>query len=252
MQLKGRSLAGRVVVVTGATSGIGRAVSGAFSGESAGLVGFGRSAGDAAAIGCLPAAGNVMAVSGSIADAGDVERLVGETIARFSRIDVLVNCAGIFPKGRFLDVPPEAWGEAVETNLIGFARICRAVLPHMLEAGYGRIVNLSTRLAVAPGKNMSAYAASKAGAGTLTRCIAAEIDGGRHPDILVNDLIPGPTKTRMNEDGQDPAEVVPFARDLATLPAGGPTGKTFFKGQEFKGEEQSGRGLLGTIFGRMS
>lgn len=232
MQLKGRSLAGQVVVVTGATSGIGRAVSGAFAGEAEALVGFGRSAADAAAIGCPPAARNVVAISGSIAEPSDVERLIGQTIARFSRIDVLVNCAGVFPKGRFLDVPQAMWLDAVLTNLVGFASVCRAVLPHMMQAGSGRIVNMTTRVATAPGKNMSAYAASKAGAGALTRCIAAEIDRARYPDILINDLIPGPTKTRMNDDGQDPAAVVPFVRDLVMFPSGGPSGKSFFKGQE--------------------
>jgi NAD(P)-dependent dehydrogenase (short-subunit alcohol dehydrogenase family) len=248
MQLKGRSLAGQVVVVTGATSGIGRALSSAFAGEAQALVGFGRSATDAAAIGCPPDARNVVAIPGSVAESGDVERLIGQTIARFSRIDVLVNCAGIFPKGRFLDVPQDAWAEAVQTNLVGFARVCRGVLPHMMQAGSGRIVNMATRVASAPGKNMSAYAASKAGASVLTRCIAAEIDRGRYPDILVNDLIPGATKTRMNEDGQDPADVVSLVRDLVMLPSGGPTGKSFLKGQEYP--PRGLIGWLGNIFGR--
>jgi NAD(P)-dependent dehydrogenase (short-subunit alcohol dehydrogenase family) len=255
MQLKDRSLAGRVIVVTGATSGIGRAVSAAFASEAKALVGFGRSATDPAAIACPTAAETIMAIPGSIADAADVERLVGQTIARFARIDVLVNCAGIFPKGRFLEVAPEAWQEAVEVNLVGFARICRAVLPHMIAAGYGRIVNMSTRLAADPGRNMSAYAAAKAGAAVLTRCIASEIDPSRYPDILINDLIPGPTRTGMNEDGQEPGDVVPFVRDLVTLPSGGPTGKSFFKGEAFdpRGSAGGGRqGLFGAIFGRKS
>ena len=246
MQIKGRSLAGLVVVVTGATSGIGRAVAGAFAAEAEGLVGFGRSATDAASIGCPAGTPNVVAIAGNIADPGDVERLIGQTITRFSRIDVLVSCAGIFPKGRFLDVPQGAWREAVETNVLGFAALCRGVLPHMMEAGSGRIVNLATRLAAAPGKGMSAYAASKAGASVLTRCIAAEIDRARYPDILINDLIPGPTRTRMNEDGQDPADVVTFVRDLVVLPSGGPSGKSFFKGQEYP--SRGLRGWLGNIF----
>jgi 3-oxoacyl-[acyl-carrier protein] reductase len=246
MQIKGRSLAGLVVVVTGATSGIGRAVAGAFAGEAEAVVGFARGATDAASIGCPAEARNVVAIAGSIAVSGDVERLIGQTIARFSRIDAVVNCAGTFPKGRFLEVPQDAWRDAVETNLLGFAALCRGVLPHMIEAGSGRIVNMATRVATAPGKGMSAYAAAKAGAGVLTRCIAAEIDRQRYPDILINDLIPGPTRTRMNEDGQDPADIVRFVRDLVVLPSGGPSGKSFFKGQEYPSRGLGG--WLGNIF----
>jgi NAD(P)-dependent dehydrogenase (short-subunit alcohol dehydrogenase family) len=227
------ALADRVVVVTGATSGIGRAVASALAGEVAGLVAFGRSAAPSAA------GGNVLAIAGDINSAQDVQALFAQALARFGRIDALINSAGVNPRGAFLDLGHEEWRHTIETNLIGYASVCRAALPIMMKQSHGRIVNLATRLAWECGKSASAYSCSKAGASMLTRCLAAEIDRNRYPDILVNDLIPGDTRTAMNPGGQDPEAVVPFVRDLILLPGGGATGVTFFRGKTFSTRKTS-------------
>ena len=79
---------------------------------------------------------------------------------------------------------------------------------------------------------MSSYSVSKAAVSVLTACLAAEVTTG-HPDVLVNDLIPGPTRTAMTSTGQDPEAVYPMVRELVLLPAGGPSGQAFFKGEPF-------------------
>lgn len=226
---KATTLAERVVVVTGATSGIGAAAVAALACEAAGVAAFGRRT--KASPGSRD---NVLAVAGDINSVSDVKALLEQAVARFGRIDALVNCAGVYPKGKFLDIGHEDWRSGIETNLLGYALVCRRILPLMMAQGHGRIVNMGTRLAWECGDHGSSYSCSKAGASMLTRCIASEIDRNRFPDILVNDLIPGPTRTEMNDVGQAPEAVVPYIRDLLLLPEGGATGRTFFRGVEYK------------------
>jgi 2-dehydro-3-deoxy-L-rhamnonate dehydrogenase (NAD+) len=228
MQL-GQLLSGRVVMVTGATSGIGLAIARAFMGEATGLVLFARGVPDT-----QPPSDNVLSVRGTVSSPVDVAQLMEATLLRFGRIDVLVNCAGISPTGRFMETPFEEWQAGIDTNLLGYARMCRAVLPHMMKSGYGRIINMGSRAAenINPGK--SAYSISKAGAHIFTRYLAAEIDRTCYPNILINDLIPGLTNTRMTRQGQEPSAVVPFVRKLIALPSGGPSGVAFFKGEPYR------------------
>jgi NAD(P)-dependent dehydrogenase (short-subunit alcohol dehydrogenase family) len=131
----------------------------------------------------------------------------------------------------FMELSQDAWAEAIHTNLLGVALCCRAALLSMLQAGHGRIVTLSSRVAAEAVPGHSAYSVSKAAAMALTQGIAAEIDRNRFPDILINDLIPGMTRSKMNPAGQDPHDVYPFARQLVTLPPGGPSGQVFFQGR---------------------
>jgi NAD(P)-dependent dehydrogenase (short-subunit alcohol dehydrogenase family) len=92
------------------------------------------------------------------------------------------------------------------------------------------VVNMGSRMGSNPVPDWSAYATSKAASAILTQSIAMDIDRAKYPDVLVNELIPGMTKTKMNEHGQDPEEVYPFVRQLVEKPAGSPTGRAFFKG----------------------
>jgi NAD(P)-dependent dehydrogenase (short-subunit alcohol dehydrogenase family) len=225
------SPANLVVVVTGANGSIGSATASVFAQEARGIVLFGHQADDPEKLKSLGRSDRLLAITGDITSAQDVRRLVETTITRFGKIDVLINCAGSVPRQHFLDMPHAEWQAAVEANLLGYALVCRAVLPSMIKNGFGRIVNIATRLAASPEPLTSAYSSSKAAAHILMRSLAAELTQQGHRNVLINELIPGPTRNKRNPNGQDPLVVVPFVRQLVLLPPGGPTGKTYFRGE---------------------
>jgi len=152
--------------------------------------------------------------------------------ARFGRLDVLVNNAGVLPEpkgARAATVDPEVLRNALETNVVGVLGVTQACLPLMRKNGYGRIVNLSSELAqlASMGTGTPAYRVSKAALNALTRTLAAELAG---TNIKVNTMSPGwvrsdmggPSAPRSLEQGADTAVW------LATLPDDGPSGG-FFK-----------------------
>jgi NAD(P)-dependent dehydrogenase (short-subunit alcohol dehydrogenase family) len=225
------TFAGQVVVVTGAGGGIGRALCAGFSTDGAVLVGIGRRpARLAETAGLCP--GPMSHVRADLARPEEGTRAIEEVIAAHGRVDVLVNNAGTAATSAFVEMSIEQWAEVLAVNVLGAAACSRAVLPHMIRQERGRIITLTSRLAGSASPGNSAYSASKAAVGALTRCLAAEM-ASNHADILINDLIPGLTKTGMSPGGQDPAAVYPFVRALALLPRGGPTGQTFFKGEPY-------------------
>jgi NAD(P)-dependent dehydrogenase (short-subunit alcohol dehydrogenase family) len=221
--------AGRVVVVTGAGGGIGRALCVGFSGDDATVVGVGhRESTLAETVAQCP--GPMTFVRADLSQPEECLRAMEEIITTHGRIDVLVNNAGVAGSGGFLGTSFETWVHTIELNVVGVAACSRAVLPQMIRNESGRIITLASRAAGAPAIGLSAYCASKAAVSALTRCLAAEISS-RHPNVLINDLVPGPTKSGMAPSGQEPAAVYPFARDLALMPAGSASGKVFFEGE---------------------
>lgn len=137
------SVAERVVVITGAGSGIGEALAVGFASDGASVVGFGRrEASLAAAAEKCP--GGMVGVAGDVTSEEDVDRLVATTMDRFGRIDVLINNAGIHGGGKLIDKKFEDWARVIEVNLTGLALCTHRLLPVMMEGGYGRIVNSFT------------------------------------------------------------------------------------------------------------
>ncbi len=238
--------AGKVVVVTGAGSGIGRGLAAGFCRDGADVVGFGRTKADLDETAARHGLGRMTAVVGSVAKMEDVDRLFAEAVKRHGRVDILVNNAALYPKHAFLGASFDEWKETVEVNVIGLAYCCYKALPGMLERGYGRILNVGTFAWKGPIPRASAYSASKGAIPPLTKAIASEIDRTRHPDVLVNEFIPGIVKSRMSDSGDDPMNVYPHARHVASLPSGGPTGETFLRS-----ELQSETPRLKTRLGRM-
>ena len=222
---------GRVVVVTGAGGGIGRALSVGFSNDGARVVGIGRRENTLAETAKL-CTEQTTYLCADLSQPDQCFAAMQEVIATHGRVDVLVNNAAAAAQGAFLETQFEDWARAIATNVVGVAACSRAVLPQMVRQGCGRIITLTSRAAVTPIRGMSAYSVSKAAARALTISLADEITGG-HPDILINDLIPGPTKTGMNPIGQAPEAVYPFVRDLALFRPGGPSGVAFFKGEPY-------------------
>ena len=218
---------GKVVVITGAGSGVGRGFAVGFARDGAHVVGISRTPEDLARTAELCGPGNMHWVAGSVAAEADVDRLFAEAMQRYGRVDILVNNAALYPKIGFLESSWHDWAQVIETNVLGMALCCRKALPGMLDRGYGRIINIGSFAWRGPIPGASAYSVSKAAVPVLTKSIAAEIDRERYPDVLVNELAPGIYRTRMSDTGDDPMDAYAHARVVASLPSGGPTGATF-------------------------
>lgn len=186
-----------VVIVTGGTYGIGAAISLTLAARGHDVVAFGLDRpqpGSTAADGTarLQAAARERGVAletldADVADAAQVRRVVDFTLARFGRIDALVNNAAIAPLGTILDTPEALWDRVIATNLKGPYLCAKAVLPHMIAAGGGAIVNVGS--GAGWGKpDMCAYAASKGGVFALGAALAYDYF---HDRIRVNTVCPG-------------------------------------------------------------
>ena len=185
----GMTFVNRCVIVTGAGSGIGRAIASGFCADGARVVGIGRTAEDLETTAGLCPAGKMHFVVGDVARAEDVSRLFCEALRLHGKVDILVNNAALYPKVAFLASTPDEWSRVIQTNVIGMALCCHAALPGMLDRGFGRILNLGSFAWRGPIANSSAYSASKGAVGPFTKALATEIDQSRYPDVLVSNLV---------------------------------------------------------------
>jgi NAD(P)-dependent dehydrogenase (short-subunit alcohol dehydrogenase family) len=189
---------GRVVLVTGGSRGIGRAVAEAFAARGATVVVQFR-ADRRAADETLAALGDGhLALPADLADPEQARSLVGRVVAELGRVDVLVNNAGIYEQHPILETSYEdwqrVWRRTLDVNLVGPANLLHAVVPHMVAAGGGRIVNISSRGAFRGEPDHPAYGASKAGLNSLGQSMALAL--GRH-GIYVTTVAPGFVETDM-------------------------------------------------------
>jgi glucose 1-dehydrogenase len=200
-------LSGKHAIVTGAGSGIGRAVALGFAREGAGVVAADvdaeRARSTAQAI--EEAGGVALSFQVDVSSKASVEALVGAAIARFARIDVLFNNAGVSSRAPFLEMAEEEWDRVLGVNLKGQFLVGQAVARHMAERGGGSIINTSSQLAEgAANPRSSHYLASKGGSRMLTRGMA--VDLAPH-NIRVNALAPGVTVTNLTRQRlEDDAE----------------------------------------------
>jgi NAD(P)-dependent dehydrogenase (short-subunit alcohol dehydrogenase family) len=192
-----QDLAGKVVIVTGASRGIGAAAALALgeAGASVMLAARGAQEADAIARQIAATGGKAASLACDVSDYAACQRLVAQTAQRFGPPDVLVNNAGVIePIAMVGAADPEAWARAIQINLIGAYYAVRAVLPGMLERGHGDIINVSSGAAIRPLEGWSAYCAGKAGLAMLTRSIDLE---HRASGIRVFGFQPGTTDTDM-------------------------------------------------------
>jgi 3-oxoacyl-[acyl-carrier protein] reductase len=210
----GEALAGRVVLVTGSSRGIGAEVAVKAAAEGARVaVHYHRSA-DAAArtLARVRREGAEAERFGAdIGDGEEAEQLVASVIDRFGRVDALVNNAGRTLVGPFLEIAAADWDEVVRTDLTAAFHTCRAVLPSMVERGDGTIVNIASRLGQIGVAETAAYSAAKAGLIGLTRALAREF-GPR--GIRVNAVAPGVTITEMTTELAESEEGRRRLRDM--------------------------------------
>lgn len=197
----------KVVLVTGGSRGIGRAACIAFGREGA-AVGVNytshKAKADAVVAEIEKAGGKALALKADVTDETQIASMVNELVSRFGKIDVLVNNAGILIQGRLIDTPKETIQKMFDVDLMGVFLVTRAVLPHMIKADYGRIVNVASQLGQKGGNELSAYCAAKGGVITFTKSMALELGNmGMKTKILINCVCPGPIETDLI-DGLSP------------------------------------------------
>ena len=187
-------LTGRVAVVTGGARGIGYAAAERFltSGAKVAIWDINAERAQAAAE-QLSALGTVSAHKVELTDEASVQAVTEETLKAYGKIDIVVNNAGITGgNGTTWELDPQVWREVIEVNLIAPYLVCRAVVPHMIAAGYGRIVNIASIAGKEGNPNASHYSASKAGLIGLTKSLGKEL---ATKNILVNCVTPAASQT---------------------------------------------------------
>jgi 3-oxoacyl-[acyl-carrier protein] reductase len=193
-----RHLEGRVAIVTGASRGIGRAIALCLAEEGCAVVVNYRSSAAAAAdvakeaarrsgAACFPCAADVTREP-------DVAAMVKETVRRYGRIDILVNNAALSQHRKLLDITYEDWRRMMECNLDSVFLCCRAVMPFMVERGYGRIINISSTSGITGGTSGAHYAAAKGGVISFTKALSSEF---APRGITVNAIVPSKIETDM-------------------------------------------------------
>jgi 3-oxoacyl-[acyl-carrier protein] reductase len=190
-----RKLENKIAVVTGASKGIGQAIALAFGQAGAKVVVTARTA--AALEALVEQLGQLeteaLAITADLAIEADIQRIAGDALARFGRVDILVNNAAIIhPRIDLVDFEAELWRQVIDVNLTGAALLTKAVLPGMIKNRSGKIINISSIGGRKGGKGRSAYRVTKAGLISLTESVAAEV---KQYGIDVNCICPGGVDT---------------------------------------------------------
>jgi NAD(P)-dependent dehydrogenase (short-subunit alcohol dehydrogenase family) len=191
------SLEGKIAVVVGGTSGIGRALALGLAEAGANVVASSRSEKPvhATAAEIEKRGRKTLRLTSDVGQRASLEQLRDSTLAAFGKVDVLVNCAGTTKKGPTLDFPEDSWQQILDTNLTGTLRACQVFGKQMLQQKSGRIINIASLTTYLGLFEVAAYGASKAAVGSLTKTLAVE--WSRH-GVLVNAILPGVFRTALN------------------------------------------------------
>jgi NAD(P)-dependent dehydrogenase (short-subunit alcohol dehydrogenase family) len=193
----------KIALVTGAGTGIGRAIALAFAREGAKLVLVGRRQELLEAV-ASEAGGSALACSCDVSRQSDIDRVLGAAAAHFGGLNILVNNAGVLHIGTAEQITEAQWDETFNVNVRGLWLISRATLPYLRKAGGGSIINVASVLGINGARNRASYAASKGAVVLLTKCMA--IDHGAE-NIRVNAICPSFVETDLT------AEVIRKAPD---------------------------------------
>ena len=188
----------RVAVVIGGTSGIGRAIAHGLAEAGADVVCSSRREEqvETAAVEIEKIGRKTVRCVSDVGDRKSLENLLSETSSSLGKVDILVNSAGITKRAPSLELDDEDWTAILETNLNGTFRACKVFGKHMIENGYGRIVNIASLSTFVGLYEVAAYSASKAAVASLTKSLA--IEWAKH-GVNVNAIAPGVFRTALNE-----------------------------------------------------
>ncbi len=193
----GLDLNSKTAVVIGGTSGIGLSLAKGLAVAGANVIPSGRRRELVeSVVGEITKSGRgSLAITCDVADRASLQGLLEKACAEFGKVDILVNCAGITQRTPTLDMNEKDWNAILETNLNGTLRACQVFGAHMIKRQYGRIINIASLTSYLGLFEVAAYAASKAGVASLTRCLAVE--WARH-GVCVNAVLPGVFRTNLN------------------------------------------------------
>jgi NAD(P)-dependent dehydrogenase (short-subunit alcohol dehydrogenase family) len=190
-------LNGKTAVVIGGTSGIGRAIAHGLADAGANVVASSRRLEEVekTAAEIEEKGRKTLRITSDVSDKSTLQNLLDECVKEFGRVDILVNSAGVTKRTPTLDLPEDEWNWIMETNLTGTLRACQVFGKHMVENGYGRIINIASLSTFVALYEVAAYAASKAAVASLTKSLA--IEWSQH-GVNVNAIAPGVFKTALN------------------------------------------------------
>src|SRR5829696_7450958 len=205
MSYKPLELNGRVAVVIGGTSGIGRAIAHGLAEAGADVVPTSRRMEqvEAAAVEIEERGRRSLRVVSDVSDRDSLQKVLDLCLETFGKVDILVNSAGRTKRAPTLDFTEEDWDAILETNLTGTLRACQVFGRHMLERGYGRIINIASLSSFVALFEVAAYSASKAAVASLTKSLAVE---WAPRGVCVNAIAPGVFRTALNQKLLDETE----------------------------------------------
>jgi NAD(P)-dependent dehydrogenase (short-subunit alcohol dehydrogenase family) len=205
MSFKALELDGKTAVVIGGTSGIGRAIAHGLAEAGADVVPTSRRIEqvEAAAAEIEERGRKSLRVVSDVSDRSSLQKVLDETLAAFGKVDILVNSAGRTKRAPTLEFSEEDWSDIIETNLTGTLRACQIFGRHMVERGYGRIINIASLSTFVALYEVAAYSASKAAVASLTKSLAVEWSAR---GVNVNAIAPGVFRTALNQKLLDESE----------------------------------------------
>jgi NAD(P)-dependent dehydrogenase (short-subunit alcohol dehydrogenase family) len=183
------AIQGRLTLVTGSTRGIGKAIAEAFAEAGAQVIVHGRDGEEAALV--SQAISAHASVFGNLGSAAGCDAVLGQ-VQQLGEVDILINNAGIFGVQDFFEIDDEEWLRYFQVNIMSAVRLCRALMPAMLERNWGRVINVASEAAIKPLPQMIHYSMTKTAMVSLARGMAELTRGS---EVTVNSVLPGPTWT---------------------------------------------------------